>query len=550
MFGHPKGLFYLFFTELWERFSYYGMRAILVFFLTSTTKGGLAWDVGDALTLYAIYTALVYVMSIPGGIIADRYLGQKKSVMLGGFLLILGHLLMAYTATWSFFTALVLIILGVGFLKPNISTMVGGLYKPGDGRRDAGFTIFYIGINVGALLASLIVGYVGENIGWHYGFALAGIGMILGQIVFISGQKHLKTVGNLITDKQQSAIVHQKEPFTRREKNRIKVLLISFLIVWVFWACFEQAGGFMSLFTKQYTDRFITKEVVIDEYTTKGLNQIDANAIETVRLVVKEKSKLDIKSFKDLYRNLFFRNPKSVDEIMDSIGKKNIGNYIDAKTYTVPKLELDSTTYNNLTSEETIVYRDGDKYIISDLNNDQQGFMIPASWFQSLNPFFIIIFGSVFAALWLFLARRNKEPNTMFKFGISTIILGLGFLLMVFASMEKDSSIIGKSSLWWLVGAYLFHTLGELCISPIALSFITKVAPKRIVSSMMGLYFAVTGLGNFAAGFIGKQAENFGDMAVFSGITIFSMLFGLVLLMFASRLMRLTHGAEKAEEEI
>ncbi|GIW22964.1 MAG: hypothetical protein KatS3mg068_1971 [Candidatus Sericytochromatia bacterium] len=255
MFGHPKGLFILFLTEMWERFSYYGMRAILVLFLVSNERGGLGWSKEDALSLYGWYTMLVYLMSIPGGILADKYLGQKKSVMLGGFMLCIGHLLMAYTELWAFYTALTLIILGVGCLKPNISTMVGGLYKEGDIKRDAGFVIFYMGINLGAFFSSLIVGYVGENIGWHYGFSLAGIGMLIGQLTFLYGQKYLTEVGNLI--KKDDNKETQKETLTKIEKDRLFVLGISFIAVLIFWMSFEQAGGFMNIYTMEYTNRTI-----------------------------------------------------------------------------------------------------------------------------------------------------------------------------------------------------------------------------------------------------------------------------------------------------
>ena len=201
LFGHPVGLYVLFFTEMWERFSYYGMRAILVLYLTAQVIGdnpGLGWTSGEALALYGWYTMLVYVASIPGGWIADKFLGQKKSVLVGGILLVAGHTILAVEQPWAFYSGLTLIVSGVGMLKPNISTMVGGLYKQGDIRRDKGFTIFYIGINIGAFLSSLIVGYVGEVHGWHYGFGLAGIGMALGLIQYLAGQKHLKNVGNFL----------------------------------------------------------------------------------------------------------------------------------------------------------------------------------------------------------------------------------------------------------------------------------------------------------------------------------------------------------------
>jgi amino acid/peptide transporter (Peptide:H+ symporter), bacterial len=274
------------------------MRAILVLFLTSTTKGGLGWTDSEALSLYGLYTMLVYVMSIPGGIIADKFLGQKKSVMLGGFLLVAGHLLLAYTEMWAFYTALGLIILGVGFLKPNISTMVGGLYRQGDSRRDAGFIIFYMGINLGAFLSSLIVGYVGEKIGWHYGFALAGFGMILGQVIFLAGQKYLKGIGDFTgkTLAEDGSAV-QNVPFTKIEWDRIKVILISLVFILIFWAAFEQAGGFMNLFTKQYSDRFVTEDVRIDEYKFAAS---DSTKFNDIKKVIENKASPEIESFGDL----------------------------------------------------------------------------------------------------------------------------------------------------------------------------------------------------------------------------------------------------------
>lgn len=435
-FGHPKGLMILFFTEMWERFSYYGMRALLVLFLTSTIMGGYGWSETEALQLYGIYTALVYLMSIPGGILADRWLGQKKAVMVGGFTLVAGHFLMAFPPEWAFYGALGLIIAGTGLLKPNISTMVGGLYREGDPRRDSGFTLFYMGINVGAVLAGLVIGTVGEIYGWHYGFSLAGFGMLLGQIVFLWGQKYLKDVGNIdqeedkIFDKEQA--VSQKSPgFSRKEWDRILAICLSFIIVLVFWASFEQAGGLMNLYAFDYTDR------------------------------------------------------------------------------------------------------------------EAWGWVVPATWFQSLNPFFIITLGPIVAALWIALAKRGKNPPSIFKMGLGTAILGIGFIFMVGASLERNTSADGQSAMMWLVAAYFFHTVGELALSPVSLSFITKVAPKRIVATMMGLYFAVTGAGNYVASLIGIWAQTLGELEIFIYIAVFTIVFGSLLMILTKKINKLTHGAEK-----
>jgi POT family proton-dependent oligopeptide transporter len=437
LFGHPVGLFILFFTEMWERFSYYGMRAILVLYLVQTTTDanpGLGWSNGEALALYGWYTMLVYVASIPGGWIADKFIGQKKSVLYGGILLVAGHSILAVEQMWAFYTGLGLIVAGVGMLKPNISTMVGGLYRQGDIRRDKGFTIFYIGINVGAFLSSLIVGYVGEVHGWHYGFGLAGIGMALGLLQYLLGQKYLKHVGNFLgTSENQLDKDAMKKPLTKIEKDRVIVLFISFLLVIVFWGAFEQAGGLMNIYAKEKTNRML------------------------------------------------------------------------------------------------------------------MGWEIPASWFQSLNAMFIIFLGTSVAAYWAKKKLKGKVATSLYKMIIGLIIMGTGFFFMSAASSQFDSQ--GSSAMYWLVLAYLFHTVGELCISPVALSYITKLAPLKYGSLMMGIYFAMTGFGNKLAGLLGESAEGLGEFTVFTGIALFCVLFGALVMLFRKKLEILTHGAEDDEHE-
>jgi dipeptide/tripeptide permease len=399
--GHPMGLFILFFTEMWERFSYYGMRGILTLYIAASATAadpGLGWSNKDAIWLYGWYTMLVYVASIPGGWIADKFLGQKKTVMYGGILLCLGHGILAIPQDWAFFTGLTLIILGVGGLKPNISTMVGGLYEEGDIRRDSGFTIFYIGINVGAFLASISVGLVAYYYGWHYGFGLAGIGMLLGQAVYIWGQKYLVGIGefsggSMFTEAEKEAA---KRPLSKIEKDRIIVLLISFLIVIVFWGAFEQAGGLMNLYTDMKIDRNI------------GLSWMQE---------------------------------------------------------------------------------------------------IPAAVFQSLNAAYIIIFGTLIGGFWVWWKKKGRESSSLFKMAIGTIIMGLGYIFMMFASKEASSETFGKAAMFWIFLAYLFHTIGELSTSPVSLSFITKLAPLKYASIMMGIYFAATGFGNKLAGSIGESSQ-------------------------------------------
>ncbi|MDA0327378.1 MAG: oligopeptide:H+ symporter, partial [Bacteroidetes bacterium] len=247
-FGHPAGLYVLFFVEMWERFSYYGMRAILTLFLAAPVllndpQSGYGWSNTETLSFYGTYTMLVYLMSIPGGWVADKYIGQKKAVMIGGLLLCLGHGTLAVDAQWAFFSGLFLIVVGVGFLKPNISTMVGGLYIKGDAKRDVGFYIFYMGINIGAFLGALLVGIVAAKYGWHYGFGLAGIGMALGQLVYFYGLKYLEGVGEFIGAQNSPNKELMKTPLTKIERDRMLVMFLSFLIIIVFWGAFEQAGG-------------------------------------------------------------------------------------------------------------------------------------------------------------------------------------------------------------------------------------------------------------------------------------------------------------------
>ncbi|CAM1370497.1 Di/tripeptide permease YjdL [Tenacibaculum litoreum] len=438
LFGHPAGLYVLFFTEMWERFSYYGMRAILVLYLVAQTtdeNAGLGWSNGDALSLYGTYTMLVYLMSIPGGWIADKVLGQKKSVLYGGILLVAGHSVLAIEQMWAFYTGLGLIIAGVGMLKPNISTMVGGLYKQGDIRRDKGFTIFYIGINVGAFLSALIVGYVGETYGWHYGFGLAGIGMALGLLQYVLGQKHLIGVGDYLGgSKNEEDKEIMNKPLTKIEKDRVVVLLISFLLVIIFWGAFEQAGGLMNIYASEKTSRML-------------------------------------------------------------------GN-----------------------------------------------FEVPASWFQSLNAFFIIVLGTSVAAYWAKRKLEGKLSTGLFKMIMGLIIMGAGFFFMTGASAQFQSE--GTSAMYWLVLAYLFHTVGELCISPVALSYITKLAPVKYASLMMGVYFAMTGFGNKVAGLLGEASESLGEFTIFTGIAVFCVAFGLLMLLFRRKLEALTHGAEDNERDL
>jgi POT family proton-dependent oligopeptide transporter len=495
LFGHPVGLYVLFFTEMWERFSYYGMRSILVIYMIAQASNengpGLGWTELEAYQLYGWYVMLVYLISIPGGILADKVLGQKKTVMLGAVLLSIGHGILAVEQDWAFFTGLGFIIIGVGCLKPNISTMVGGLYKKGDIRRDKGFSIFYIGINLGSLLATTFIGLVVAKWGWHAGFGLAGIAMVLGLLVYIWGQKFITHVGNkIIAEKSKDNIsigqifgnifkspMHlgimtimiilslyfgytkegvdhwgygalfvflslvigllmmiYKDLESKIMKDRFLVLLLSFLLVVVFWGAFEQAGGLMSVYTEQKTDRMLF------------------------------------------------------------------------------------------------------------------GMLIPTPMFQGLNAGFIILLAVWIANIWAKRKLKIKEASSLFKMASGTIIMGLGFVFMILAVREYEAN--GSSGMQWLILAYLFHTIGELSSSPVSLSFVTKLAPVKYASLMMGLYFAATGLGGKVAGILGEKSAEFGEYTIFTGIVVFTVIFGFLVIALLKPLKRLTHGAEDNEIEM
>ena len=435
LFGHPTGLYILFFTEMWERFSYYGMRALFVLFLvaeTTSSNAGFGWTNEEALALYGTYTMLVYLASVPGGWVADRLLGQRKTVMLGGALLCIGHAVLAFNSEIAFYIGCLFIILGVGGLKPNISSMVGGLYKPKDERRDIGFYIFYMGINIGGFLAPFLCGYIGEKYNWHYGFGLAAIGMLLGQGVYLWGQKYLVHVGNKMSVKNEADRVLLERPLTKIEKDRVKVLLISFLLIILFWAAFEQAGGLMNLYASQKTDR-----------------------------------------------NFFGL------------------------------------------------------------------FEIPASVFQSVNSFFIITLATAVGAFWVRWKKKGKEASSIFKIALGLVIMALGFGFMAAASAQYAQE--GSSAMYWVILAFLFHTVGELCASPVSLSYITKLAPLKYASIIMGLYWAATGLGNKVAGKIGELSQSLGEFEIFLGIAIVWSIIGLLVIAVLKPLKRLSHGAEDGE---
>jgi POT family proton-dependent oligopeptide transporter len=390
-FGHPRGLATCFFTEMWERFSYYGMRALLVLYMTgSVMQPGLGFPDAKATQIYGLYTMLVYLMGVPGGYLADKYLGHYRAVLIGGIIIASGHFTMAVPGIPFFYAGLGLIILGTGLLKPNVSTIVGTLYTRDDPRRDAGFSLFYMGINLGAFIAPLVTGWLGQKINWHIGFAAAGVGMVLGLIQYVYGRKYLVAVSDMKTPQTTAVEAAAELPdksFTSQEWGRITAALILTLFALIFWAGFEQAGSSLTLFADRAT-------------------------------------------------RLVFR-----------------------------------------------------------------GRAYPSSWFQSVEPLFVIIFSPIFAWIWLSLSRRGKEPSSPAKFTFGLFFLSLSFLLVVPAAKFYETHSLRVSPMW-LIGLYFLQMLGELCLSPVGLSMVTKLSPPRIVGFMMGFWFFATAMGNYVAGWV------------------------------------------------
>lgn len=456
--GHPKGLYLLFFTEMWERFSYYGMRAILILYLTKKfIEGGLGMDEKYAMLLYGYFTGFVYFTPLIGGWLADRYLGKRLAVMIGGVTMMLGQFtLFGLNSTTGLYIGLLLLIIGNGFFKPNISTLVGGLYKDGDSRRDAAFTIFYMGINLGAMIAPLVIGVVTDNMfattnedgsisyGYRYGFLVSGIGMLLGQVIFnLLGTKYLGDLGtkpvgavsNTEVAKVQKSINPEtgKELDEKDEKQRISVIFILLIFAVFFWAGFEQAGSSLSLYTDKYIDR--------------------------------------------------------------SIGS----------------------------------------------------FEIPTSWFQSVNPLFIVTLAPLFTLFWA--SPIGRRLTTPVKMGVGMIILGVGFLFMIGAVAERSANgdvddVNNKAALMWLIMTYLLHTIGELCISPVGLSVVTKLSPPKLASVLMAVWMLSSFFANIVGGYIASYVETMGAGEVFTYIAGFVSVCGVLLILLNRVILKLMHGVK------
>jgi len=502
--GHPAGLFTLFFTEMWERFSYYGMRALLVLFLVSDiASGGWSWTNEEAAKLYAFYTGLVYITPILGGLLADKLLGYRKAVVLGAILMTAGHASMALETPFFFYTGLALLILGNGAFKPNISTIVGGLYPNGSEKKDAGYTIFYMGINAGAFLGILLCGYIGEKVGWSYGFGLAGIFMFIGMVQFWFGQGIFGDVG--LSPKQKvkadlanntpKEVVEEENPVV--VKDRLVVIGILAFFTIFFWWAFEQAGSSMTIFAKDFTERTLTGSgSLIFKWVNTMITIIPLGVITVVLSM------------------LFYKTIKKYPISVIALGLSFAFIWFIAIWMLMKEFDSESAE-------------------------------IPASWFGVLNSLFIIIFAPLFSKLWE--TKFNPAPSVKFAMGL--ILLGLGFGILSFgASAIPQGAVVGdvRVSLMWLVLAYLLHTLGELVLSPVGLSYVSKLAPARLVGLMFGLWFTASAIANFLGGitasFIDKISEAYSLSIFFLIFTAIPILAGIVLIAITPIIKKKMHG--------
>ena len=458
-FGHPRGLSTLFFTEMWERFSYYGLRPLLVLFMSATVlDGGYGFDRTQASAIVGIYAAFVYLMSLPGGWVADRLLGLRRAIFIGAALISSGHICIGLSGLLGqsagkipFFLGLILIVLGTGLLKPNISAIVGDLYPEGGARRDAGFSIFYMGINVGALLGQLVTGYLGEQVDWHVGMGAAGVAMLIGLTIY--GLRAKKTLGPIGTVPTR----HPDPAVQSRQERTVKTFVFSFV------------AAVVLVFILAATGAVELNPAAIAEYMTYAMVTMAVAFFAFVfvagKLSGEEKKRVAVIVvlfiFAAIFWSAFEQAPTALNLFARDFTDRNVG-----------------------------------------------GFEIPATWFQSVNPLMIILFAPMFAALWVGLAKRGGDLSAPAKFSLGLFLAGVGFVIMIFAANAIVSS--GGTVLvspWWLVGSYFFQSIGELCLSPVGLSSMTKLSPRKYVGQMMGIWFLASALGNLIGGRVGGHVD-------------------------------------------
>jgi len=463
--GHPAALFILFFTEMWERFSYYGMRALLVVFLVSQiSEGGWGWTNSEAMGLYGWYTMLVYATPLIGGMIADKLTGFKKAILIGALLMTLGHASMALEGFDQnfFFVGLGFMILGNGMFKPNISSMVGQLYPDSSSKKDAGYTIFYMGINAGAFLGSLLCGYLGEKIGWHYGFGLAGIFMFFGMLQFYFGQKIFGVIGNdpnKVDENATKEVVEEEETPRHIVKDRLFVVGVLMVASIFFFLAFEQAGGSLSIFAKDFTQR------VLEGSAATTFKWIDAAlTIFPIAIVTYVLFSLARKIFKDYPLTIIF----------------TLISFVSIAILGLWKVQREFTS---LETEVTV------------------------SWFQILNAFFIVTCASLFSRLW----EKIWNPSGPVKFALGLFFVGFSFLVVAYGASDIPQGAAAgavRVSMLWLVLAYFFQTMGELCLSPVGLSYVSKLSPKKLIGLIFGFWFLASAISNKIAGMMGGMIDS------------------------------------------
>ena len=490
-FGQPRGLSTLFFTEMWERFSYYGMRALLILFMTAplaAANPGLGFDVGTAGAVYGLYTSFVYLLALPGGWVADKLWGQRRAVFVGGVIIALGHFSMAAPLVGlpdipSFFLGLGLIVIGTGLLKPNVSAMVGDLYPESGARRDAGFSIFYSGINLGALLGPTICGLLGESYNFHWGFSAAGFGMVLGLIQYKLGGKFLGDAGLLRTGETGDVL-------SRRHRNfYLTLAVVGFVAV---LAGFLVSNG--------------TLDIGLEQFATGLGYAIIALAI--------------------LYFVYLF-----VAGGYDAPQKRRLLGIF----WIFVLAAIFWSGFEQAGSSMNLFARDLTDRVVF-------GWEMPASWLQNVNPIFIILLAPVFGSMWVRLARRNANPSIPVKFALGLLGLSAGFLVLAWGAANATAdSRVGMS---WLVVTYFLHTCGELCLSPVGLSSITKLAPADRVGQMMGVWFVASALGYLFAGLVAGALENVTESTLFWRVALFVGISGVVALLLAPVMRRVMGKVE------
>ena len=497
--GHPDSLFVLFFTEMWERFSYYGMRALLVLFLVSTAaKGGWGWSREDATTLYGWYTMLVYFTPILGGYLADRLLGTRRAVVLGGFIIAAGHIALFLDSVISFYVGLGLVIVGTGLFKPNISAIVGQLYgRDNESARDGGYTLFYMGVNAGAFFGISLCGYIGEKISWNLGFGLAGIFMILGALQFYFGQGIFGTIGaaperGAPTPAARTAA--DEAPADVVRDRLIAIGVLSFFTIF-FWFAFEQAGGSMTIFAADYTDRALVG--------TGGFVFKVVNSLMTLVPVA------------------------ILSALLVQLCRGTAGRYRLSNLLLVLALAL---------IWGLSLWMLGREFALEQSE-------VPATWFGVLNSFFLVILAPLFSRTW----ERWWNPSGPVKFGVGLVLLGLGFAALSYGSAGIPAGArTAQVSMIYLCLAYLLHTMGELCLSPVGLSYISKLAPARLLGLMFGVWFLNTAIANKLAGWTGSYIDRISEAyslsTFFLIFTLIPIAAGLVMILLNRWMLRKMHG--------